>query len=90
MAEQTQTKAMPLDRDTESGRYTQSYTADMVLNVLESRDGASTSEVADEIGSSRRLALRRLRELEDDGRVSAREIGNTYLWMVSDEEEADQ
>ena len=61
MAEQTQTKAMPLDRDTESGRYTQSYTADMVLNVL-----------------------------EDDGRVSAREIGNTYLWMVSDEEEADQ
>ena len=77
---------MPLDRDDESGRYTQSYTPEMVLEALESHGGASTSEVADEIGSSRRLALRRLRELEEDGRVTAREIGNTYLWEVEDDE----
>ena len=77
---------MPLDRDGESGRYTQSYTPEMVLEVLENHSGASTSEVADEIGSSRRLALRRLRELEEDGRVSAREIGNTYLWTIEDHE----
>lgn len=75
---------MPLDRDDESGRYTQSYTSEMVLEAIENLGGASTSEVADEIGSSRRLALRRLRELEDDGRVVAREIGNTYLWEIED------
>lgn len=77
---------MPLDRDDESGRYTQSYTPEMVLEALENHGGASTSEVADEIGSSRRLALRRLRELEEDGRVTAREIGNTYLWEVENDE----
>lgn len=77
---------MPLDRDDESGRYTQSYTPEMVLEAIENRGGASTSEVADEIGSSRRLALRRLRELEDDGRVTSREIGNTYLWEIENDD----
>jgi len=57
----------------------------MVLEAIENRDGASTSEVADEIGSSRRLALRRLRELEDGGQVTSRKIGNTYLWEVEDD-----
>jgi GTP-sensing pleiotropic transcriptional regulator CodY len=57
----------------------------MVLEAIENRGGASTSEVADEIGSSRRLALRRLRELEDGGQVTSREIGNTYLWEVEDD-----
>lgn len=72
---------MPLDRDDESGRYTKSYTTDMVLEAIDDYDGAaSTSDVAETIGSSRRLALRRLRELEADGRVTAREVGNTYLW----------
>lgn len=85
MAEQTKSPVVPLDRDDESGRYTQSYTAEMVLEAIEKHGGASTSEVADEIGSSRRLALRRLRELEDDERVTAREVGNTYLWTADDE-----
>lgn len=77
---------MPLDRDNESGRYTQSYTPEMVIEALENHGGgASTSDVADEIGSSRRLALRRLRELEEDSRVTAREIGNTYLWEIEDD-----
>ena len=87
MAKQTKAQPMPLDRDDESGRYTQSYTPEMVIEALENHGGgASTSEVAGEIGSSRRLALRRLRELEEDGRVTAREIGNTYLWEIEDDD----
>jgi len=30
------------------------------------------------------LALVRLRELEDNERVSPREVGNTYLWSFSE------
>jgi len=75
---------MPRDRDETSGRWTTTYTDEMVLDAL-GDDGATTSEVADSIGSERRLALRRLRELEEDGRVTAREVGNTFLWSESNE-----
>lgn len=82
MAKESKPQGMPLERDDESGRYTKSYTPEMVLEAIDDHGGAaSTSDVAETIGSSRRLALKRLRELEEDGRVTAREVGNTYLWQ---------
>lgn len=87
MANGAKSQRMPLDRDDESGRYKQSYTPEMALEAINERGGAATtSEVADHMGSSRRLALRRLRELEEDGRVSSREAGNTYLWSTNSDE----
>ena len=86
MAEHAEHRSMPRDRDDESGRYKKSYTSDMVLETIEDYGGsASTSEVSDSLGSSRRLALMRLRELESDERVTARKVGNTFLWSVVDE-----
>ena len=84
MATQNGSGDMPYDEHDESGRFKRRYTGEQVIGVLEDSGGAaSTSEVADTLGCSRRLALLRLRELEDDGRVSAREVGNTYLWTYT-------
>lgn len=84
MANRAKGQRMPLNRDDESGQYTQSYTPEMALEAIDEQGGAATtSEVADHMGSSRRLALRRLRELEEDDRVHSREVGNTYLWSAA-------
>lgn len=86
MADRPEREHMPLDRDKESGRYTQTYTTEMAVESLDAYGGAATtSEVAEVMECSRRLALRRLRELEEEGRVTPRETGNTYLWMLEDE-----
>lgn len=43
---------------------------------------AGTSEVAEEVGCTRRTAYTRLKEIEDDGRVKSRKVGNSLLWSI--------
>ena len=89
MARQGQTAAVPRDRDNETGQFRKTYTPEKALAAIEEYDGAaSTAEVQETLGCSRRLALDLLHELEDEGRVSTREISNTYLWMI--QEDSDQ
>jgi GTP-sensing pleiotropic transcriptional regulator CodY len=81
MAQRLDTEDMPTDRSDETGQFSERYTGEQVIGALEDRGGsASTSDVSDALGCSRRLALMRLRELESDERVTPREVGNTYLW----------
>ena len=88
MAAGNETIDVPYDEHGENGQFKQSYTPEMMVEAIEDKGGAaSTSEVAESVGCSRRLALLRLRELEDDGRVAAREIGNTFLWSLETEDE---
>lgn len=84
MAAETESGGMPYDEHDENGQFKRRYTPKQMIGALEDQGGsASTSEVADALGCSRRLALLRLRELEDDGTVTAREVGNTYLWSYT-------
>jgi len=45
----------------------------------------TTTEIADEVGISRQGADYRLRQLRDDGVVTAEKVGNTLIWSLSDE-----
>jgi GTP-sensing pleiotropic transcriptional regulator CodY len=75
---------MPRERDSETGKWSKTYTVENVIGALEDLGGsASTAEVTDALGCSRRLALMRLRELESDERVSARKVGNSFLWTYT-------
>ena len=77
---------MAPQRDENSGQYVKSYSLDVFVDALDSTDGmASTGEVADVVGCSDRLALNRLHELVDEGRVRRRTVGNSTLWIVDDE-----
>lgn len=72
------------ERDDESGRYTETYPLAEFIEALDALGGAAgTQEVADEVGCKYRTANAKLHELEDDGQVTARKVGNAYLWQLA-------
>lgn len=83
MEAETESTGVPRERDDESGQFVESYPPEEFIRVIKEHDGmASTPEIYNELGCSNRLALNRLREMQQEGKVSARKVGNAYLWMV--------
>jgi DNA-binding MarR family transcriptional regulator len=73
------------DREEESGKYTTSYPDSEFLDAIRQCNGmAGTSEIAEEVGCTRRTAYTRLKSLEEDGRVNSRKVGNSLIWLISD------
>mgnify|MGYP000609642100 CR=1 FL=1 len=73
-------QAMP-DRDEESGRYTGEYSTKDFLNAIRDKEGlAGTGDIADQVGCAHDTAYKRLQQMEKDGLVSSRKVGNTLLW----------
>lgn len=74
------------ERDDESGRYTETYPLAEFTEALRALGGsAGTQDVADEVGCKYRTANAKLHELEEEGRISSRRVGNAYLWQLADE-----
>ena len=80
---------MVKDRDEKSGRFTATVSDDEIVNFVRSERGVPTIAVADEFDYERPTAYRRLKSLEDDGRVTRREIGNSLLWEAANDAEPD-
>ncbi|QZA89784.1 HTH domain-containing protein [Salinarchaeum sp. IM2453] len=73
------------ERDEKSGKYTASYTDSDFLNAIRSLDGmAGTSEIADEVGCTRRTAYTRLKSLEERGCAESRQVGNSLVWITTE------
>jgi hypothetical protein len=72
----------------ESGRYTETVTAADVLGVFESVDGpvVTSGDVADACECSRETARRKLRALEDGGRVASRKTAGRVVWWIVDQD----
>lgn len=80
-------EVMPKDRDEESGKYTETYPPEIFIKALESLSGAaSTQEVADEVSCAYRTAFAKLSDLEDEGEVTSRKVGNARLWQLESTE----
>ena len=79
---------MPYDeRDEDSGQFTPTFSADEFVDALRELGGAAgTQEVADEVGCAYRTAHAKLSELEADGAITSRKVGNAKLWMLVDGE----
>jgi len=72
------------DREEDSGKYTTSYPDTDFLDAIRELDGmAGTSEIAEEVGCTRRTAYTRLKSLENEGEVTSRKVGNSLVWLVS-------
>jgi hypothetical protein len=81
-------EVMPKDRDEQTGKYTERYTPGDFLSALESLGGsAGTQEVADEVGCAYRTAHAKLTELESDGELTSRKVGNAKLWELDSSED---
>jgi DNA-binding IclR family transcriptional regulator len=69
------------DRDTK-GAYTETYPDIAFIDAITSGELSTTSDVATRVGCVRETARRKLNDLERQGRVSHREVGDTYIWEV--------
>jgi len=71
------------DREEESGKYTKSYPDTEFLDAVQELDGmAGTSEIAEEVGCTRRTAYTRLKLLENEGEITSRKVGNSLVWLI--------
>ncbi|WP_336326803.1 transcriptional regulator [Halovenus sp. HT40] len=73
------------ERDEESGEYTTSYSNSDFFSAIQVLDGmAGTSEIAEEVGCTRRTAYTRLKSMEKQDEVESRQVGNSLVWMISE------
>jgi len=79
---------MSNDERGDSGRYTETVTFDDVLGVFEAVDGpvVTSGDVADRIDCSRETARRKLRALEEQGRVASRKTAGRVVWWLVDDQ----
>jgi len=72
-------------RDEETGRYTGEYDREAFLTAIRDHDGIpGTGDVASAVGCSHDTAYKRLQQLERDGAVESKKVGNTLVWRVTD------
>jgi predicted transcriptional regulator len=77
---------MPRKRDEESGQYTENYPLELFIDAIRDAEDnmAGTSEIAEIVGCSHRLALLRLNTLVEQGRIQRRDIGRSNVWMLTE------
>jgi len=78
---------MPRERDNDSGKYTDAYTNEDLLEAIREHGGAAaTLEIAEMVGCHRDTARRRLNNLTEAGKVQRRDVGDAALWLLADDE----
>lgn len=69
-------------RDKESGQYTKAIPDEEIVKFVKNRGGAGTAEVADRFDYRQPTVYRRLKALEEEGRVHSRKVGHSLLWEI--------
>lgn len=73
------------DRNDETGQYTSEYSTEDFLNAISNEGGiAGTGDIANWVGCAHDTAYKRLQDMEEQGLVSSRKVGNTLLWTRSE------
>ncbi|MFC5133887.1 MULTISPECIES: helix-turn-helix transcriptional regulator [Haloferacaceae] len=55
------------------------------IACIKKLEPASTSEVAEAVGCTRRTADYRLKQLQDEDRVDSKMAGNSLIWYLTEE-----
>lgn len=82
--EKLRTHMVNTERDEESGKLTEQYNDEEFLEAVEEHQPASTKEVAEAVGCSRRNADVRLRKLEEAGEIRKKKVGNSLTWFSAE------
>ena len=69
------------ERDPESGKLTERYSDEDFLEAVAELEPASTREIAEAVGCSRRNADVRLRKLEEANQIRMKKVGNSLTWF---------
>ena len=92
MTENTDTDTDTPGRNTkraETGLYASQYSTDTIIETLEREDMVGTRDIADALGCVYDTAYKRLRKLEDEGRVESQKVANTRIWDLADDTETE-
>jgi predicted ArsR family transcriptional regulator len=73
----------------ETGLYASQYSTDTIIETLEREDMVGTRDIADALGCVYDTAYKRLRKLEDEGRVESQKVANTRIWDLADDTDSD-
>lgn len=77
---------MPREQDEETGRFVEGYPPEVFINALDELGGAaSTTDVENKVGCSRRTTLDKLNTLADEGTIDRQKVGTSFLWTYADE-----
>jgi predicted transcriptional regulator len=69
------------ERDSESGKLTEQYSDEDFFEAVAELEPASTREIAEAVGCSRRNADVRLRKLEEANKIRKKKVGNSLTWF---------
>lgn len=84
-------EVMPYDdRDADTGRFRQEFADEDFLEAVRNADLPTTSDVAESVGCKYRTAYSRLGNLEDKGRITSRQVGNSLVWAAATEKSSDR
>ena len=80
---------MNRDEREDTGRYVETVTLDDVFAVFETVEGpvVISGDVNEALDCSRETARRKLRTLEEQGRVAGRKTAGRVVWWVIDKQE---
>lgn len=67
-----------------NGSVADRHSDDEYLDAVREHEPAATSEVAETVGVARQSADYRLRQLEDEGMVRSKRIGNSLAWSLTE------
>ncbi|SFC63287.1 hypothetical protein SAMN05444422_112108 [Halobiforma haloterrestris] len=70
------------NQDSETGKITQKYPDEAFIQAVKEQSLASTSEVGEVVGCSSDNAYRRLKSLEDAGKVESKKAGQSLVWYL--------
>ncbi len=71
------------DRDDKSGRYTTSYSDQDFIDAIQTLGGlAGTSEIAEEVGCTRKTAYSRLKSIQNKDQIMGRKVGQSLIWTI--------
>ena len=77
-------------RDSDTGQYTPSHSDEDLLAYLDAEGPVGTQTVADRFDYQQPTAYRRLRQLEQEGKVTSERVGNALLWSIGGEVSSDE
>lgn len=72
------------DRD-DDGKFSERYLDKEFIHAVEDNEVASTQNVADKVGCSYDLAYRRLKQLEENDKITSKKVRDAFIWLPIEE-----
>lgn len=69
--------------DERSGPFKKAHPDDDLVAYVEANEVVTTKEVADHFDYHLQTARRRLKALEEEGRLKKKDVGKRFVWWVS-------